>query len=77
MSKVRTLDEFAADGQLIGRGSQDIWNWAATLAFPDLIKEGSLGGIIVGMEPWVAESSIDVEEFDDDAETSLHVEAFY
>ena len=77
LSKVRTLDEFAADGQLIGRGSQDIWNWAATLAFPDLIKEGSLGGIIVGMEPWVAESSIDVEGFDDDGETSLHAEAFY
>ena len=77
LSKVRTLDEFAADGQLVGRGSQDIWNWAATLAFPDLIKEGSLGGIVVGMEPWVAESSIDVEGFDDDAETSLHVEAFY
>ncbi|MBE9048398.1 carbohydrate porin, partial [Pleurocapsales cyanobacterium LEGE 10410] len=77
LSKVRTLDEFAADGQLVGRGSQDIWNWAATLAFPDLGKEGSLGGIIVGMEPWVAESSIDVEGFDDDAETSLHLEAFY
>jgi hypothetical protein len=77
LSKVRTLDEFAADGQLVGRGSQDIWNWAATLAFPDLGKEGSLGGIIVGMEPWVAESSIDVEGFDDDAETSLHAEAFY
>ena len=77
LSKVRTLNEFAADGQLIGRGSQDIWNWAATLAFPDLIKEGSLGGIVVGMEPWVAESSIDVEGFDDDAETSLHAEAFY
>ena len=77
LSKVRTLDEFAADGQLVGRGSQDIWNWAATLAFPDLGKEGSLGGIIVGMEPWVADSSIDVEGFDDDAETSLHAEAFY
>lgn len=77
LSKVRTLDEFAADGQLVGRGSQDIWNWAATLAFPDLGKEGNLGGIIVGMEPWVAESSIDVEGFDENDETSLHAEAFY
>ena len=77
LSKVRTLDEFAADGQLIGRGSQDIWNWAATLAFPDLGKEGSLGGIIVGMEPWVTESSIDVEGFDENDETTLHAEAFY
>ena len=77
LSKVRTLDEFAADGQLIGRGSQDIWNWAATLAFPDLGKEGSLGGIIVGMEPWVTESTIDVEGFDENDETTLHAEAFY
>ena len=77
LSKVRTLDEFAADGLLVGRGTQDIWNWAATLAFPDLGKEGSLGGIIVGMEPWVASSSIDVEGFDEDDETSLHAEAFY
>ncbi|MDJ0589931.1 MAG: iron uptake porin [Pleurocapsa sp. MO_226.B13] len=77
LSKVRTLEAFNADGQIIGRGTQDIWNWAATLAFPDLGKEGSLGGIIVGMEPWVAESSLDVEGFDEDEETSLHAEAFY
>ncbi len=77
LSKVRTLEAFNAEGQIVGRGTQDIWNWAATLAFPDLGKEGSLGGIIVGMEPWVAESSLDVEGFDEDEETSLHVEAFY
>ena len=77
LSKVRTLESFVADGQTIERGSQDIWNWAATLAFPDLIKEGSLGGIIVGMEPWVASSTIDADGFGDDAEQSLHIEAFY
>ncbi len=77
LSKVRTLASFVADGQTIERGSQDIWNWAATLAFPDLLKEGSMGGIIVGMEPWVASSTIDADGFGDDAEQSLHVEAFY
>ncbi len=77
LSKVRTLESFVADGQTVERGSQDIWNWAATLAFPDLIKEGSLGGIIVGMEPWVASSTIDADGFGDDAEQSLHIEAFY
>lgn len=60
---------------LIGRGTQDVWNWAATLAFPDLGKEGSMGGIIVGMEPWVSESNIEGVGEDDD--TSIHVEAFY
>ena len=77
LSKVTTLASFVADGQNIPRGTQDIWNWAATLAFPDLIKEGSMGGIIVGMEPWVGKSTIDVEGFDDDAEKSLHAEVFY
>ena len=77
LSKVRTLDRFDADGQLIERGSQDIWNWAATLAFPDLGKEGNLGGIVVGMEPWVSESSFDAEGFEEDSEQSLHAEAFY
>ena len=77
LSKVETLDEANVDGQNVPRGTQDIWNWAATLAFPDLIKEGSMGGIIIGMEPYVGKSDIDVEGFDDDAEQSLHAEAFY
>ena len=42
-----------------------------------MIKEGSLGGIIVGMEPWVASSTIDAEGFGEDEEQSLHAEAFY
>ena len=77
LSKVTTLSSFTADGQTVPRGTQDIWNWAGTLAFPDLGKEGSMGGIIVGMQPWVAKSTIDVDGFDEDAEMSLHAEAFY
>ncbi|MEN9565239.1 MAG: hypothetical protein RLZZ69_435 [Cyanobacteriota bacterium] len=77
LSKVRTLDTVSVDGETVERGSQDIWNWAATLAFPDLGKEGSLGGIIVGMEPWVSSSTIDTEGFGEDEEKSLHAEAFY
>ena len=57
------------------RGSQDIWNWALTLALPDLGKEGNLAGIIIGMEPWVTKSSID--NLDKDKGISFHVEAFY
>lgn len=58
---------------------QDVINWAATLAFPDLGKEGSLGGIIVGREPYVSDSSFDGEDFDifEDDDFSLHVEGFY
>ena len=57
------------------RGNLDIWNWAVTAAFPDLGKKGNLGGIVVGMEPKVTDSSIDGLEEDED--TSLHLEAFY
>jgi hypothetical protein len=77
LSKVRTLDPVSVDGEIVERGSQDIWNWAATLAFPDLGKEGSMGGIIIGMEPWVSSSTIDTEGFGEDEEKSLHAEAFY
>ncbi|NET61100.1 MAG: iron uptake porin [Symploca sp. SIO2E6] len=75
-TNARTL---STAGDQINRGSLDIWNWAATLGFPDLGKEGNLGGIIVGMEPRVTDSNIilpgGIANEDDD--TSLHIEAFY
>jgi hypothetical protein len=33
------------------RGTQDVWNWAINFVFPDLGKEGNLGGIVIGAEP--------------------------
>ena len=48
---------------------------ALTLAFPDLLKEGSLGGIIIGVPPIVTDGGDDDELKDDD--TSIHIEAFY
>jgi len=51
-----------------------IWTWAATLAFPDILKEGNLAGIIVGMEPKVTNAdNSDLE----DRDTSFHVEGFF
>ena len=72
LSKVTTLSTLNGS---IDRGTQDIWNTALTLALPDLGKEGSLGGVIVGIEPTVTDSSIDGIGKDEDL--SLHVEAFY
>ncbi|WP_237743655.1 iron uptake porin [Pleurocapsa sp. PCC 7319] len=74
LSKVSNLSTL---NQQIDRGTQDIWNWAATLALPDLGKEGSLGGIVVGMEPTVTNSTINTENLDEDSDRSLHLEAFY
>ena len=71
-SKVQNLSTSPA---FPDRGQADIWNWAVTLGFPDLGKKGNLGGIIVGMEPKVTDSSID--GLDKDQDTSYHVEAFY
>ncbi len=72
LSKVTTLSTLSGE---IERGTQDVWNWALTLAFPDLGKEGNLGGIVIGAEPWVTNSSID--NLGEDEEISLHLEAFY
>jgi hypothetical protein len=65
-------------GGQIDRGDLDIWNWAVSLAFPDLGKEGSVAGILVGMEPKVTDSSVNLPGFStEDDDTSLHIEAFY
>ena len=68
-----------ANGVTVSRGDQDVWNWAVTLAFPDLLKEGNLGGVVVGIEPKVTDSTIDITGIAEntDSDTSLHVEAFY
>ncbi len=59
----------------IDRGTQDVWNWAISIALPDLSKEGNLGGLVIGAEPWVTNSSID--SLGKDENMSLHLEAFY
>ncbi len=61
------------DGVAVSDGDDaTIFNWAVTLAFPDLFSEGSLGGIIVGQPPRV--SSNDAGEEEDGA---WHIEAQY
>ena len=47
---------------LITRGSFNSINGAITLAFPDLGKRGNLAGIIVGVEPIVLDTDIDVNQ---------------
>lgn len=53
----------------------EILNYAIAFAFPDLGKEDSLGGIIIGQPPKVTNSDLGVEFQDSD--TSLHLEMFY
>ncbi|MEH2025791.1 iron uptake porin [Nostoc sp.] len=60
-------------------GDADIWNYAVTLAFPDLGKKGNIAGIIVGMEPKVTgvSSSLRNAGINKDPDTSYHIEGFY
>jgi hypothetical protein len=63
--------------RFINRGDGDVWTWAATLAFPDLGKEGSVLGFLVGMEPRLASISGTINGGRADRDTSLHIDAFY
>ena len=47
---------------LFSRGNVNSINGAITLAFPDLGKRGNLGGIIVGVEPFVLNTDIQVNQ---------------
>ncbi len=58
----------------VSSADAELWNWAATLAFPDLGKKGNLAGIIVGMPPKVTDNDIVARQ---DRDTSLHIEALY
>ena len=58
----------------IDEESATILNTALTLALPDLGKEGSEGGIIIGIPPIVTQHDDSERE---DERTSLHLEAFY
>lgn len=51
-------DTLSTGNGLINRGTIETLNFALTLGFPDLGKEGSLGGIIIGVEPHVVNSSV-------------------
>jgi hypothetical protein len=64
-----------------------IINWALTMAFPDLFKEGSLGGIVFGQTPKVTSSDgiepailtggISGLPLTDNNAESFHIELFY
>ncbi|NJK67438.1 MAG: iron uptake porin [Microcoleus sp. CSU_2_2] len=71
----RILSNLVTPTGSVQRGDQKIWNWAVTVAFPDLLKEGNVGGILVGMEPRVTSSTN--RTLPEDKDTSLHIEGFY
>lgn len=65
--------------RVIGLGNAEIWNYALTIAFPNLGKKGNLGGIVVGMQPKLTGTSSGLRAVGQlrDPDTSLHIEGFY
>lgn len=53
----------------------EIFNYAVTLAFPDLGGKGNLAGLVLGQPPKVTSNSLGRNLTD--ADTSLHLELFY
>ncbi len=80
---------YTAARSLGTKGDASIFNYAVTLSFPDLGKKGNLGGIVVGMQPKLTDTSNDelasaiglpIEngvQSRSDRDSGLHIEAFY
>ncbi|MBD1854822.1 MULTISPECIES: iron uptake porin [Leptolyngbya] len=55
-----------------------IFNWAITIALPDLFREGNLAGFVIGQPPKLTSNDFSPNgEALEDEDTSLHFEAFY
>lgn len=57
--------------------SATIFNYAVTLAFPDLGKKGNLLGFVFGMPPKVTSNDFGAGKQRQDRDTSYHLEGFY
>ncbi len=59
-------------------GKADIWSYAGAVLFPDLIRRGSVAGIIAGAEPTLKGIELGGRQRGiQDRNDSLHIEAFY
>ncbi|WP_445635597.1 S-layer protein [Nostoc sp. DSM 114161] len=68
-------------------GSVETTNWMVFAAFPNLLRRGNLGGVLVGQPPKITSSTLpegfNLPNFSDGgtpggrADTSIHVELFY
>lgn len=63
---------------LSDRPTANIFNWAATFAFPDLGKQASVLGFVVGQPPKATQNDFQPDgQAYADSDTSLHLQAFY
>ncbi|NJM74008.1 MAG: carbohydrate porin [Scytonema sp. RU_4_4] len=87
-SSIKLQDNLALSGwvgftnatatDLPGDPSANIVNWAVTLGFLDLGKEGSMAGIVIGQPPKVLSNDFQLAgRAYEDEDTAVHLEAFY
>ncbi len=58
--------------------SASLFNWAVTIAFPNLGREGNLLGVVIGQPPKVIANDFRVNgKLFEDEDTSFHLETFY
>lgn len=62
------------DGDVSSGDTATLFNWSVNVGVPDLIKEGSLLGFIVGQQPKVISNDVSGRE---DPDTSFHFEALF
>ncbi|MBL1210516.1 iron uptake porin [Geminocystis sp. GBBB08] len=65
------------NARLLGKGDAQIWTYSLQAAFPDLFKEGNLGGIVVGVEPTLTGLNTNIPHSEFKNDTSLHIETYY
>ncbi|AFY77831.1 putative S-layer protein [Pleurocapsa sp. PCC 7327] len=65
---IADIRNFSEDGE--------IWNYALSLAFPDLFGEGNLGGLIAGVQPYLGNPA-EVGLVGASNNIPIHIEAFY
>ncbi|OLP18542.1 hypothetical protein BST81_09595 [Leptolyngbya sp. 'hensonii'] len=58
-------------------GDGEIWSYALGLAFPDLGKKGNLGGLIVGVQPYLAGFRNGAGQVAIRTDSPIHIEGFY
>jgi hypothetical protein len=66
------------DANIINLGSAEVWNYALTFSFLELLQEDDMFGIIIGQEPKLTGTSgFLIDGKSRDPNTSLHIETFY
>ncbi len=63
--------------RLIGQGGGDVWNYAMAMVFPDLFKEGSMGYLMAGAEPYLGGLNVANQPTYFNNSTPFHIEAAY